>query len=1082
MSIVALLGATLSLYGLLNFIAIPQLTNAWKQSRSLTKIGRAGLLGGLQFARDLCLTASITYIAFAVVTLTLGVGFGSNITWLRWATTSASTLHVYLKSIKGVSESWFFLIPLVLIIVITWRRQRDEWLDKFEGAVEDEYDRLNEARQQNPESWSHLEADAAMLEIDEQIRAAEAEVSKLAAEGAKDPRKRQEILKRIVKLREQKGERDYQRRISFEKVDNVFADRRPQSAWLKFLVSRGLFSDLKGLTKLLSRATLSMLLITLVGVSTAGLGTALEEGIVHLDDLRVETVKKNVNDRWEAAAQQPPAQALTDDDKRAVRILTDEFARALVRNPQWQLPRIPMTAQQESTLARRAILGQIKLPNEQGAPVSAFQDGLSSIEKEILEDAVNPRSEMHLGDVVAQREGPRIKSWFGSKWEKTKETILQHASQYQEPVQMKDLQESLLDRVITASFDGVTPEFGDGEVMAQVRKTLNAVTKKAVNEAVTTQFHNVLEDLADGKSYQETIEKVRTADVPISKSKGQELLAILHDGAMPNERRWKEFVDSEPGSWNPPPPGGTGGPGPAGRPPGTGGGGSPAVDVDDILGDVVRRNTDNGRYSLIEEAVDGLAEYEDYFPRSVASQGETVLGRTLAKHRLPAQIPAFSKIASLKVARASSFSMLRGFSRIGGVLIGEVPQNPNERADIRDLSWRIDGRNVWLTLKGAAARVDEFGPFDKSLVHQALAYATDGRPVAVTMTKARPLPQLKIHLHPALLDTPLGCRVIELDRLVDTYAGTQLPKRQDISINYATQGAVYNFAWALRLSVLAEKLGTVGKDWLETADVQARRSRQMAAAGLTQPSLFQPQSILAKKPEFFDPSLIEGMKACRTNSVAEFERCLISRYTMDPALLFKAQGTLKTWLNGPTTFDPWSGVRERKYRVGNDLAFLRPPGTSTDDQLWPFDFIVQLAFTSAPVSLDGERAESYVDETPVEFGEPIAAEALDFGQRRRRCIEQRPDVDALALRCKRREVGRAAREHVDGPVMIQPPEMKERDPDLQDALIEPPHLAALGAPEELERFVLLEELAAIELRDAFEQRRRGRFCAAHAVN
>ena len=47
------------------------------------------------------------------------------------------------------------------------------------------------------------------------------------------------------------------------------------------------------------------------------------------------------------------------------------------------------------------------------------------------------------------------------------------------------------------------------------------------------------------------------------------------------------------------------------------------------------------------------------------------------------------------------------------------------------------------------------------------------------------------------------------------------------------------------------------------------------------------------------------------------------------------------------------------------------------------------------------------------------------------------------------------------------------DADLEDAVIEMTDRRGCVPPQELERFVLLEELAAIELLDAFKQRRRG---------
>jgi len=77
---------------------------------------------------------------------------------------------------------------------------------------------------------------------------------------------------------------------------------------------------------------------------------------------------------------------------------------------------------------------------------------------------------------------------------------------------------------------------------------------------------------------------------------------------------------------------------------------------------------------------------------------------------------------------------------------------------------------------------------------------------------------------------------------------------------------------------------------------------------------------------------------------------------------------LRTWTYEPVTIEPWSGVREREYKIGDDLGFLRAPtGGSVADRLWPFDFMVQIAFTSAAVNLPEKQQEVYVDRQPVEF-------------------------------------------------------------------------------------------------------------------
>jgi len=55
--------------------------------------------------------------------------------------------------------------------------------------------------------------------------------------------------------------------------------------------------------------------------------------------------------------------------------------------------------------------------------------------------------------------------------------------------------------------------------------------------------------------------------------------------------------------------------------------------------------------------------------------------------------------------------------------------------------------------------------------------------------------------------------------------------------------------------------------------------------------------------------------------------------------------------------------------------------------------------------------------------------------------------------------------------------MVKRDANLQDALIEAAYLALLSPPQQLQCFVLLEVLAAVELRDPLPQKRRWRFVA-----
>src|SRR6185503_9971104 len=68
------------------------------------------------------------------------------------------------------------------------------------------------------------------------------------------------------------------------------------------------------------------------------------------------------------------------------------------------------------------------------------------------------------------------------------------------------------------------------------------------------------------------------------------------------------------------------------------------------------------------------------------------------------------------------------------------------------------------------------GTYDAAVVNQALRYAADRRVIATTITPGDgKIVRRVTYLHPALTDTPLGCRIVEADRLVDTFTAPGLP-------------------------------------------------------------------------------------------------------------------------------------------------------------------------------------------------------------------------------------------------------------------------------------------------------------------
>ena len=170
--------------------------------------------------------------------------------------------------------------------------------------------------------------------------------------------------------------------------------------------------------------------------------------------------------------------------------------------------------------------------------------------------------------------------------------------------------------------------------------------------------------------------------------------------------------------------------------------------------------------------------------------------------------------APARVARARSYSGLRGFARVGGVLIGRDPETGVAVPEIDLIDFRFSiSPTPEPTLKLEVEHGDgthvTLGPYDPAIAHFALAYAADGRPTTVTMITAEPLRDLKILLHPALVDTGLGCRAIRLDQFVDEFGYSDTPvegPRERAFHEHHGLVALFRKAWADRFFVVTQAL------------------------------------------------------------------------------------------------------------------------------------------------------------------------------------------------------------------------------------------------------------------------------------
>lgn len=345
------------------------------------------------------------------------------------------------------------------------------------------------------------------------------------------------------------------------------------------------------------------------------------------------------------------------------------------------------------------------------------------------------------------------------------------------------------------------------------------------------------------------------------------------------------------------------------------------------------------------------------------------------------------RVETPRLARASvrsrSFVRLSGFSRVGGVLVGQsLPSDEEPVADVVAFEWRrVDALHLELTftLRDGSKRTTQ--PVRTQLVRRAIEYAVDGRPLAVTMISAAPMQELKILVHPVLVDTTIGAQFVAIDRFVDEITG-ELTARGDANKRFMGLNALYRRADEIRkrtlLPLFDEKPGNVLPDLPPaTPDVLAGLA---ARDDLIGPDASE-KSVLVAKTDFYDAELVRLIASSPKNEsddpVTAFDRHVQEgvKRRLDVVLKMNretAQRILKRWFQRPPEFEVWSGVRERMPERKLDALL---PGSPPSGLI---RYMLQVAFTTPPVFRpewsedDGSAVE---DELPWEF--PLIAKELE---------------------------------------------------------------------------------------------------------
>ncbi len=785
---------------------------------------------------------------------------------------------------------------------------------------------------------------------------------------------------------------DLARRIEVPEYDpDMIATPPPARSLLQKLgrifVSRGMFRQLnlgqRGLL-LLNVVLLVPSLLTWTSESIAG---DLSAKLTQLDQLRISLVGQEAQARLAAVAVKLPDATSASDDERGVVNAAYAHARAFEISAgrrletqfglPHQAPSEELAASLRRETARRQVLETAAArvnadrqivagvetdrppsgrrvevlaprPAADELPIGALSDRLSAARLDGRPHALTPAGESFAQEAVARAKSePAFRA-------RLVESARSTAASFLEAARPSQLRAAFLAAALSGGADAGAMHAAVAEPIAQwASGTVDVAARAGTYRVTAPTYLATLMETGDPAAAMRAVETMRQsplleAELNVVRSKLSPILRSDADARGLVERIAPGLVETSDGLVN-------------------------AKLRDEALDSYFRVVTANQKGRLSIDRLNGLiaeapvrSNFESYFPAQATehSAGGGFGGGGIGSG--PKGSPAAPRGGPLRTAsaaaRARSFVSLRGFSRVGGVLIGQDPQK-SEGLDVREFRWTSDREGVQLTVVDSAGRATSLGPYHPAIVNLALAYAADGRVLTATMTKAEPLYELRILLHPTLVDTGVGCRAIEIDRFVDE-AGSQFPTLRDARNRLTAWVQVQRFFYAMARAELvkaiypdkedADTLVRYDQDALKPIGEQDPFLISVAdQASKTPAHIFDSAySPLTTKSEFFHPIVVELLRECVTpdaTGVSYLASCLrdkaaARRSSVGAQLLAEAN---LNWTAPTPTFEPWSGVRERSYSIDANLTFAGA-GVKGGQPPDPFDFIYQLAFTSPP--------------------------------------------------------------------------------------------------------------------------------------
>ncbi|MGQ7847698.1 hypothetical protein ACUNV4_24610 [Granulosicoccus sp. 3-233] len=897
MNPVALLAIFVALWSLTHFWIVPLLQSGWKTKNLHQKVAKIGILAACEKLRDAAGAAllSLCLVVFLIWLFDLfsGIDHSAGQSLINGLTSLHRSVSDFVEN-YATTAIWIGIIGSAIALYLVARHARSRVVAAWTTRAEQIFEQLSA----DP---NRLLAYADEPELSELVERVAGLLRRLSEMGVS-----KELLAEREQLRAELGDlfsltamEIARKELDVEEVLSVNQTQQPEdqpNLLARVLSSRRLSADLELVNRPLSMLVTALLVISLIGWTSEPLADSMRLAV---NNLRVHSLQadleREVNTVVEIAEVEEDDG--TDDE------LFDLDAAERVARVSAHVARVSLQQMMQSGILERSagvrparhsrtdFVRAAVLRQEIASPIGRSERLRAAASESIgprfqEPETVLRRIERDLAPVLEalDRRDPGLLA-----------RLHQRVNQrYGIPMGALDAQGNLIARMVGQTFSAGGGSL-DNELARQGADLAREIGEKAVGKWSRAYANHLVVETLLGQAHSEVAEKMRSFRFSLT----PESETLVRQVASDSARGWRATA-------------------------------AEAVDQR-IASQVAQSVADRAPVNQRAAIVRNFGGYSEIFP-TVAQGISEGLGQAIGQ-----DAPRRSSSTNFRTASRSF--------KVRGVLFGQDPEADD--FDVRQVDWKWQGEGqVSLSIENGGS-AHEIGVFDAGILNQALRYAADQRVVAVTITPGDGnLMSRLTYLHPALADTPLGCRVIEADRLVDSFTFNTEESLVDPRLRDIAEQRMAIRRWQY-FAMIAEGIAAGDESYCSAAGFQ-----NVVADGVV-----VPEDLAMRSREFMDTDLgeqassvlVEKTLACAAGDPVQAGQCLCDGF----------QGTslpIRYWY----LEDHTSQFREKERRLDDKFEFA----ALSDNALDHVDLWLHTTF-AARSRYDGRADES-------------TAKALDF--------------------------------------------------------------------------------------------------------